>query len=302
MKEHIPVLLEEVLSSLRLHPTLERVLDCTLGLGGYARAILQEFPGTEVFGIDRDREALTIARENLAGYGEQFTPLHGNFEFLEEVLGEFGPFDAVLFDLGVSNLQISEGERGFSFQTEGPLDMRMNPEDEFSAADIVNTFTEKEMTDIFFTLGEERFSRQIARGIVRIREKEGPFTTTTSLVEGIRRILPAPVQRKMGGHPARRIFQALRIRVNGELSALSGGLKGALASASPAALIAVVSYHSLEDRIVKHTFRDWQKEGFGKVLTRRPLLPSEEEVEENYKARSAKLRIFSVSENKEKGE
>ena len=294
MTEHVPVLLSEVLSFLRLHPSLDRVLDCTLGLGGYSGAILGEFPDTRVIGIDRDTDAIAIAKRNLSGYGDRFTPLHGNFEHLGEVAEDFAPFDAILFDLGVSNLQISEGGRGFSFQTEGPLDMRMDPGGCLSAADIVNEFSEKEMTEIFFTYGEERFSRQIARGLVRIREKDGPFSTTTSLVEAIRKILPAPVQRKMGGHPARRVFQALRIRVNEELSALTGGLREARAAASPGALIAVVSYHSLEDRIVKHTFRDWQKEDFGKVLTRRPLLPSEEEVEENYKARSAKLRVFSV--------
>lgn len=290
----MPVLLTEILSYLRLHPSLERVLDCTLGLGGYSGAILKEFSETSVIGIDRDTEAIAIARTNLSAYGDRFISLHGNFEFLGEVAEEFAPFDAILFDLGVSNLQISEGARGFSFQSEGPLDMRMDPGAGLSAADIVNDFSEKEMTEIFFTYGEERYSRQIARGIVRIREKDGPFTTTTSLVEAIRKILPAPIQRKMGGHPARRIFQALRIRVNEELSALTGGLKEARAAASQGALIAVVSYHSLEDRIVKHTFRDWQKEEFGKVLTRRPLLPSEEEVGENYKARSAKLRVFSV--------
>ncbi|GAB1426946.1 16S rRNA (cytosine(1402)-N(4))-methyltransferase RsmH [Aminivibrio sp.] len=294
MTEHVPVLLSEVLSFLRLHPSLDRVLDCTLGLGGYSGAILGEFPDTRVIGIDRDTDAIAIAKRNLSRYGYRFTPLLGNFEHLGEVAEDFAPFDAILFDLGVSNLQISEGGRGFSFQTEGPLDMRMDPGGGLSAADIVNEFSEKEMTEIFFTYGEERFSRQIARGLVRIREKDGPFSTTTSLVEAIRKILPAPVQRKMGGHPARRVFQALRIRVNEELSALTGGLRKARAAASPGGLIAVVSYHSLEDRIVKHTFRDWQKEDFGKVLTRRPLLPSEEEVEKNYKARSAKLRVFSV--------
>ena len=193
----MPVLLSEVLSFLRLHPSLERVLDCTLGLGGYSGAILKEFPDVKVIGIDRDTDAIAISRQNLSVYGERFTPLYGNFGFLGEVAGEFAPFDALIFDLGVSNLQISEGERGFSFQTEGPLDMRMDSGAGLSAADIINDFSEKEMTEIFFTYGEERYSRQIARGIVRIREKDGPFTTTTSLVEAIRKILPAPVQRKM---------------------------------------------------------------------------------------------------------
>ena len=126
MKEHVPVLLKEILSYLRLHPGIERVLDCTLGLGGYAGAILRDFPGAKVIGIDRDTEALSIARNNLADYGERFTPLHGNFEFLEEIAEEYAPFDALLFDLGVSNLQISEGDRGFSFQTEDAILVILN--------------------------------------------------------------------------------------------------------------------------------------------------------------------------------
>ena len=288
------MLLPEVLGFLKLHPGIEKILDCTLGLGGYSEAVLNLFPEARVWGIDQDEEALSLAGKRLEPFGGRFQPLRGNFGDADQVAGEFAPFDAILFDIGVSNLQISEGRRGFSFQSDGPLDMRMDTGSEVSAATIVNRYPEKELALIFWKYGEERFSRQIARGIVLHRQKHGDITTTGSLVSVIRETLPAPVQRKMGGHPARRVFQALRIAVNDELAVLEQGLEQAYGLCGSGSVIVVVSYHSLEDRIVKNSFRERQKEGLAKILTRRPVIPSEEEVEQNYKARSAKLRAVMI--------
>lgn len=288
------MLLPEVLGFLKLHPGIEKILDCTLGLGGYSEAVLNLFPEARVWGIDQDEEALSLAGKRLEPFGDRFQPLRGNFGDADQVAGKFGPFDAILFDIGVSNLQISEGRRGFSFQSDGPLDMRMDTGSEVSAATIVNRYPEKELALIFWKYGEERFSRQIARGIVLHRQKHGDITTTGSLVSVIRETLPAPVQRKMGGHPARRVFQALRIAVNDELAVLEQGLEQAYGLCGSGSVIVVVSYHSLEDRIVKNSFRERQKEGLAKILTRRPVIPSEEEVEQNYKARSAKLRAVMI--------
>ena len=296
------MLLEEIISSLKGHECLRRVLDGTLGLGGYSEAVLASFPEARVWGVDQDEQALQMASERLRPFADRFAAIHGNFSDLEEIAGEGAPYDAVLFDLGVSNLQISDGERGFSFQYDGPLDMRMDQGLPVTAADIVNECPEKDLAEIFWKFGEERFSREIARGIVRFRQKEGKIRTTATLVAVIRDTLPAPVQRKMGGHPARRVFQALRIKVNDELEALSGGLRGAVSLSGPGGLILVVSYHSLEDRIVKHQYREWQTEGSGKILTKHPLLPGDAEVERNFKARSAKLRVFRMADREKKVE
>ena len=296
------MLLEEIISSLKGHECLRRVLDGTLGLGGYSEAVLASFPEARVWGVDQDEQALQMASERLRPFAGRFAAIHGNFSDLEEIAGEGAPYDAVLFDLGVSNLQISDGERGFSFQYDGPLDMRMDQGLSVTAADIVNECPEKDLAEIFWKFGEERFSREIARGIVRFRQKEGKIRTTATLVAVIRDTLPAPVQRKMGGHPARRVFQALRIKVNDELEALSGGLRGAVSLSGPGGLILVVSYHSLEDRIVKHQYREWQTEGSGKIITKHPLLPGDAEVERNFKARSAKLRVFRMADREKKVE
>ncbi|HCL79062.1 MAG TPA: 16S rRNA (cytosine(1402)-N(4))-methyltransferase RsmH [Synergistaceae bacterium] len=300
--EHVPVLLDEILRALSdRENSLERVLDCTLGLGGYTVAILETFPGAQVWGIDQDSEALAIAAERASGYGDRFHPVHGNFSAMDALVGDEAPFDAILFDLGVSNLQLTSGERGFSFQEDGPLDMRMDASSPLTAADLVNEGSEKDLADIFWKYGEERFSRPIARGIVRFRQRSGRIDRTSTLVEIIRSTLPAPVQRKMGGHPARRVFQALRIAVNDELEALTLGLRGAKALCRDGGSILAVSYHSLEDRIVKHLFREWQQAELGTVRTRRPITPSDEETVRNHKARSAKLRIFSVGGSREGG-
>jgi len=277
-----------------------KIADCTLGLGGYSEEILQTFTGAQVYALDRDLRAVEFSKSRLSGYAPRFIALHGNFGGIGESLAEFAPFDALVFDLGVSNMQLTEADRGFSFQTDGPLDMRMNSNAGRTAADVVNNASVTDLADIFWLYGEEHFSRQIARGIEEHRKRGGIFETTGELVELIRNVLPAPVQRKMGTHPARRVFQALRIHVNNELDELETALASVKEIAAPGAIVVIVSYHSLEDRIVKHAFREWEKEKkWGIVLTRRPVLPDTEEIEKNHKARSAKLRAFRFFGEKE---
>ncbi|MBR1673155.1 MAG: 16S rRNA (cytosine(1402)-N(4))-methyltransferase RsmH [Fretibacterium sp.] len=294
---HEPVLLEEVLSVLRAEMdgrASVRAVDGTLGLGGYSEAMLRTFPGAEVVGIDRDLEALGFAQARLEGFGSRFSAVHANFGDLRGALEGRGPFDVFVFDLGVSNMQLSEGERGFSFQKDGPLDMRMNPQGGGpTAADVLAQGDAKKLARIFWEYGEERHSRRIAACVEEHLRRGGRLETTGDLTALIRGCLPEPVQRKMGGHPARRVFQALRIFVNDELGELDSMLGQIPALTQPGGVAVIVSYHSLEDRMVKHRFRAWEKEeGLGRVLTRHPILPGEEERARNYKARSAKLRAF----------
>ena len=290
MSEHIPVMITD---ALRFLSSPKVVVDCTLGLGGYTEGILREFPECLVYGIDQDEEAIEKAYSNLSEYDSRFTLLNGNFRDLESVLAPFdiGKIDAFLFDLGVSNMQLSTPERGFAFQLEGPLDMRMNKNVGEPASVAVNSLSAKELADIFQKYGEEKFAWRIACGIENKRKK-AHIETTEQLVSLIREILPAPVMRKMGGHPARRVFQALRIYVNRELDALPEGLDACVKFASAGTEVVVVSYHSLEDRIVKHKFLQWKREGLGEILTKHPVLPSDEETASNFKSRSAKLRAF----------
>lgn len=286
-------MLSEVLAMIEQYPHA-RIFDGTLGLGGYSEAMLKKFPGLYVFGVDRDAQALRFSRERLKDYGARFESSQKNFGRISEIYGA-DSFDVYAFDLGVSNMQLTIPERGFSFNFDGPLDMRMNPDsDSPTAAEILNASTAETLTEIFRTYGEERYARQIATAIKR----NLPITTTAQLVNLIRNTLPQPVQRKMGTHPARRIFQALRIFVNNETGELESLLKSLPAiTASRNALIIFVSYHSLEDRLIKHAFREWQKNGGGKILTRHPLTPSDEEIARNNKARSAKLRAFCTNAN-----
>ena len=291
VNEHISVMVAEVMSYLS---SPKVVVDCTLGLGGYTKRILEEFTDSVVYGMDQDAEAIEKAKLNLCEYGDRFLPIKGNFCDLEYFLTPFDikKIDAIVFDLGVSNMQLSVAERGFAFQLDGPLDMRMDSNVGEPASVAINSLSAKELADIFRKYGEEKYAWRIACGIEKAR-KTNYIETTEQLVSLIREILPAPVQRKMGGHPARRIFQALRIYVNGELEALSKGLEACTKLASFGTEVVVVDYHSLEDRIVKHTFLQWKREGLGEVLTRHPVLPSDEEVASNFKSRSAKLRAFS---------
>ena len=293
---HEPVMLNEVLDFLESHEH-KKILDGTLGLGGYSEAMLKKFPDCFVLGLDRDEQAINFSRNRLKNFEElsRFQALHKNFSAINEV-PEINSFNAYVFDLGVSNMQLTTPERGFSFQNDGPLDMRMNPNDpnSLTAAEVLKAYNETELAKIFWEYGEEKFSRQIAAAIKKFK---GPLENTSDLVNLIRTTLPQPVQRKMGTHPARRIFQALRIFVNDETKELENLLAALkkISSSKNGALIIFVSYHSIEDRLVKNFFRSGQANNLGKILTRHPLTPSENEIEKNYKARSAKLRAFCLS-------
>lgn len=300
MTEHVPVLLEKVISYLEVLARVDTVVDATLGLGGYSEKILDHFKDCRVVGIDQDLHAIEKAKERLSMFEERFTSVHGNFRDIPTLVEIIeGNISAVVFDLGVSNLQLTVPERGFSFQFDGPLDMRMDNStnnQELTAWDVINTYDFREMARIFRQYGEERNASRIASGIVRHRQAKGSIETTTELVAVIRSILPAPLQRKMGGHPARKVFQALRIYVNQEISAIDEGLDGALTCCEQGGIIIAISYHSLEDRIVKHKFREWSRSGNGIILTKKPVLPDDTEIASNYKARSAKLRAFQKME------
>lgn len=299
MIEHIPVLVNEVCDVLSHTHRLERIVDATLGLGGYSEAFLTRWESVRILGIDRDKQALIEARKRLSIYEPRIRFKQGNFRHLDQILEEEGwqgP-DAVVFDLGVSNLQLSIPERGFSFDLNGPLDMRMGNganglSSSVTAEELVNTWSVEDLAKIFKTYGEERFSLKIARGIVKHREKNGPITSTQELVSVIRRTIPAPVQRKMGRNPARKVFQALRIAVNDELQALEEAINNCRKTAKTGMVTVFVSYHSLEDRIVKHSLRDWYSAGLGSFIHRGGVKPTEEEIASNQKARSARLRAF----------
>jgi 16S rRNA (cytosine1402-N4)-methyltransferase len=256
------------------------VVDMTVGAGGHTRALLEAGVGL-VIGIDRDPHALALAHERLASFGERFRSVRARFSDVDtEITG--GPVEGLLYDLGVSSMQLDTPERGFGYRVDGPLDMRMagGDDDEASAADLVNTLPESELADLIFELGGERRSRRIARAIVRRR----PITTTDQLAG----VIVGAVGRRPGGpHPARRTFQALRIAVNRETEELAASLPQAAGLLAPGGRVVTIAYHSVEDRIVKGVFRDDDRLT---VLTRKPIRPSDEEVERNPRSRSAILR------------
>ncbi|MCE1178594.1 MAG: 16S rRNA (cytosine(1402)-N(4))-methyltransferase RsmH [Micrococcales bacterium] len=250
---HVPVLRERVLEVLA--PALERpgavYLDGTLGMGGHAEAVLERFPGARVVGLDRDPEALRLAGERLAAHSGRLTLVHAVYDEVAEVLADLDipAIDAALFDLGVSSLQLDEADRGFAYAQDAPLDMRMDQSQGQTAADVLNTYPEAEIARILHDYGEERFARRIARAVVQ-RRATRPFAGSAELVELLTAAVPAASQRT-GGHPAKRTFQALRIEVNAELSAWQAALPAAIDALAVGGRIAVLSYHSLEDRITK---------------------------------------------------
>lgn len=285
MTGHVPVLVGEVLEA--LGPASGRtVIDATVGGGGHAYRILETSPPSgRLVGVDRDAAALLVARETLAPFAGRFTLLRGNFADLSEVASSHLPASGILLDLGLSSLQLQDESRGFSFLSGGPLDMRMDPSLETTAADLVNRLPEAELARILFEYGEERRSRAIARRIVRARA-EKPLKSASELADIILGVAP----RRGRIHPATRSFQALRIAVNGELENLDRALEALAGWLEPGGRAVVIAFHSLEDRRVKQAFRDGEKSGIYRRLTRKPVVPTAEEIDANPRARSAKLR------------
>lgn len=298
---HKPVLLSEVLRFLNPRPG-EIFVDATVGGGGHAYALLKNLqPGGFLIGLDRDEEAIHAASLKLKPFGGNFKLFQANFSSLPSILEEEGlkGVDGLLFDLGVSSYHLENVARGFTYQADAPLDMRMDRRQELTAAEIVNTWPEEELARILKEYGEERWAARIARFIVKAREKK-PIRSTLELVDIVKAAIPARF-RRTGPHPAKRTFQALRIAVNDELGELQRTLAELERLLNPGGRIVVISFHSLEDRIVKQTF----KELSGKlleILTPKPVVPSLEEIECNPRARSAKLRAARRVLKEEEGE
>ena len=307
---HTSVLLDESVERLRCGPG-KIIADCTVGGGGHAEAILERIlPGGRLIGLDKDEEALRAASERLGAYGNAFLPVHADFAALGRVLEEHGieGIDGCLMDLGVSSHQIDSPERGFSYHAEAPLDMRMDRSQRLSARDVVNGYDKKDLARVIREYGEERFAARIASAIVR-RRSATPIETTLELAGTVKEAIPAPA-RRTGPHPARRTFQAIRIEVNGELEHLITGLEAAADALNPGGRLCVITFHSLEDRLVKNAFVRWAdpctcprdfprcvcgKVPKGRIVTRRPVLPGAEELSQNARTRSAKLRVFEIT-------
>ena len=305
-ERHIPVMLDRVVALLA--PALQHpgavLVDATLGLGGHSEAFLQQFPDARLIGLDRDPDALRLAGERLEPYAGRTTFVHAVYDELPRVLDELGvpAIDGILFDLGVSSMQLDEAERGFAYAQDAPLDMRMDSGAPTTAADILNTYSAADLARILFEYGEEKFSRRIADRIVKAREVE-PFTNSARLSELVRDAIPQAA-RRTGGHPAKRTFQALRIEVNGELEVLRRALPAAIDALALHGRIVVMSYHSLEDRITKQTLAIGTRtdvpddlpvipaghEPYLKLITRGAERPTEEEVAANPRAASARVR------------
>ena len=306
--KHIPVMLEECMELLNLAQRPTGVfVDGTLGGGGHTEQILSRTTG-KVIGIDRDWDALRAAGARLSPFGDRFVPLHGNYANIKTLLQQagFDGMDGMLMDLGVSSYQLDNPARGFSFHNDAPLDMRMDQTAELTAEKVLNTYPEKELVRIISQYGEEKWAVRIAKFIVAAR----PLHTTMDLVRVIDAAVPAAERRKVS-HPARRTFQAIRIEVNSELSLLEPALRDAVDCLKPGGRLVVITFHSLEDRIVKQTFQSLQnpctcppkapvcicgKKPLGRVVTRKPVLPTEEECESNLRSHSAKVRAFEKRE------
>ncbi len=303
---HVPVLRDRVVDLLA--PALQRpgsvAVDATLGMGGHALALLEACPHTRVVGIDRDTEALALAGDRLAGVADRFHPVHAVYDQLPSVLDDLGiqAVEALLFDLGVSSLQLDEVDRGFAYRVDAPLDMRMDQSSGLTAAEVLNTYEMSELERILRDYGEERFARRVARAVDRERA-QAPFETSARLVELLQATIPAASQRS-GGHPAKRTFQALRIEVNRELSVWAAALPAALQRLAVQGRVTVLSYHSLEDRITKTTLASAATEStppglpvelpehrpWLRLLTRGAEKAGEQEIQDNPRATSVRLR------------
>jgi 16S rRNA (cytosine1402-N4)-methyltransferase len=306
MFEHTTVLLKEAVEGLNIKPDGIYV-DCTLGGAGHSSVILSKLSEKgKLIAFDQDETAIAHAKEKLSAHHEKLTIVKSNFLYLKEELENLGidKVDGVLYDLGVSSPQLDTPERGFSYHHDAPLDMRMDNEADVSAYDVINHWSYEDLVRIFFRYGEEKFSKQIARKIEAARTGK-PIETTAELVELIKDAIPAPARRK-GGHPAKRVFQAVRIAVNDELAVFEQSINQAIELLNPEGRISVITFHSLEDRICKAAFKKASEipdlphglpiipdefKPILKLISRKPILPSEEELEQNNRARSAKLRI-----------
>ena len=303
---HISVLLNECIDNLNITPDGIYV-DGTMGGGGHSLEIAKRLTTGRLICIDQDPNAHEAAGKRLAEYKDRITFVRDNFGNIANILDSLGieKIDGMLLDIGVSSHQLDEAERGFSYQQDAPLDMRMNPDRPFSAYDVVNGYDEDELDRVIFTYCEERWARRIAQFIVKEREAK-PIETTGELVDIIKKAVPKGA-RKDGPHPAKRTFQAIRIEVNGELEVLQRAIDDVAARLAVGGRLCIITYHSLEDRIVKEAFRKQEnpcicppqfpvcvcgKKPLGRVITRKPILPSKEELEENPRSRSAKLRVL----------
>lgn len=302
---HTSVLLKETIDYLNIKPE-GTYIDGTLGGGGHSEAILECLTTGKLIGIDQDRDALKAASERLSRFGERFIPVHANFSEITSVLDklQIEAVDGIVLDLGVSSYQLDTGERGFSYMQEGPLDMRMNQEQTLGAWQVVNTYSAERLTKIIRDYSEEKWAKRIAEFIVNAREN-GSIETTEELVQIIKGAIPAKA-RQDGPHPAKRTFQAIRIEVNNELGILEETIRSASPRLKEGGRFCIITFHSLEDRIIKQTFRDMAQEcvcppeipicvcntvPVVRVVTRKGVDPSAEELEENPRARSARLRV-----------
>ncbi|GAB3623391.1 16S rRNA (cytosine(1402)-N(4))-methyltransferase RsmH [Mariniluteicoccus endophyticus] len=305
---HVPVMCARIADL--LEPALTAPgsihVDCTLGLGGHVEAVLERCPQARVIGIDRDPQAIAHATARLERFGDRFTAVEAVYDEIGDVLDDLGVrrVQGILADLGLSSLQIDRTDRGFAYATDAPLDMRMDTQQDVTAATLVNTWSAGELARILKWWGEERFADRIARRIVASREADGPFTSSARLVQVVADAIPAAA-RKTGGHPAKRTFQALRIEVNRELEVLDRMLPAAVSRLAVGGRIAVLAYHSLEDRAVKHVLRRASESraprdlpvvpaGMGpelRLVTRGAEKPAEEEIATNPRAASARLRV-----------
>jgi 16S rRNA (cytosine1402-N4)-methyltransferase len=292
-KLHIPVMLPEVLEYLKLAPG-QTIVDATLGTGGHALEILKRItPGGRLIGIDRDEDSLAICRQRLSQFQSSFELVHANFMDLDQVLEKLGieKIDGIIFDLGISSYQLKDAERGFSFQEEGPLDMRLDRTSYISAYDLVNNLNENEISHLLWTFGQERWHNRIAHLLIEERRNE-PIATTKQLANLVMRAIPHRYRKSYYRiHPATRTFQAVRIAVNRELEILENAIRKAVAILSKHARICVISFHSLEDRAIKHTFRALKADGIIDIITVKPLTPTASEVEANPSSRSSKFRV-----------
>ena len=305
MEKHISVLLEESIKALNLKED-STIVDCTLGYGGHSSYILQRIKRGALFAFDQDSEAIRHSTERLKAIGTNFTIINSNFVNLKEELAKRGveKVDGILFDLGVSSPQLDDASRGFSYHEDARLDMRMNKDNPLSAYEVVNNYEEQDLVNIFYKYGEDKFSKNIARKIVEYR-KNKKIETTLELVEIIKSAVP--MKERLKKHPARQIFQAIRIEVNHELDVLEPALEQALSMLNVGGRVAVITFHSLEDRIVKNIFKekckiDEKVKGLPnipneylpdfKLVVNKAILPSEEELEKNSRSRSAKLRVI----------